>query len=250
MKKLRSHAFFIKGFTLPELIVSCGIIALIAVVVVFNHQKFNSNLELTNVAYRVALAIRQAQVYGVSVREFDGGSGGRFDVPYGISFYNTGGGDSQKSFVFFADSNPSLGNYPNLYDGPPTTGCNGGSSDECIQRITLGRDNIIKKVCARSNNFGGGCIPSTYNAAPFCQSINTFNIVFKRPKSDPIITASRVIDGTNRPTTGPCGPTTDLFICLEAPTGRQKAVHITSAGQISVEDVVSESPTGNGICIF
>lgn len=237
-----------KGFTLPELIVSCAIIALIAIVVTYNHRRFNGDLELTNVAYRIAVSIRQAQVYGISVREFDNGSGGRFDVPYGVSFYNTGGGDSQKSYVFFADSNPITGNHPNLYDGP-MSGCNGGSSDECLERITLGRDNIIKKVCAASSSGGGGCIPSTYNLPPYCQYINAFNVVFKRPKSDAIITASRVIDGVNMPTAGPCGPPTDLFICLKSPQGKNKAVHISTAGQISVEDVWSGSTSGSGACL-
>lgn len=244
-----------KGFTLPELLASIAIMGIIMTVVIYNHRQFDSQLELTNVAYRVAISIREAQTYGVSVKEFNDSSTRRFDVPYGISFYATN--FNEPSYVFFGDSNPNLTDHSLVYDGPVVTGCAGGASDECIERINLGAGNTIKKVCAYSSTplsggEGAACIPSGGNTSGLYQGINSLNVVFKRPKSDAIITASKVMNGSNIPVTGATQPLSDMFICLQSPQGKNKAVHVSSAGQISVEDVVF---TGNleinsSVCFF
>ena len=65
--KLRS-----RGFTLYELLISMAIIVLVAGIVIYNHKRFETDIEITNVAYRVALELRQAQVYGISVKQFSG----------------------------------------------------------------------------------------------------------------------------------------------------------------------------------
>lgn len=230
-----------KGFTLVELLASLAIITIILSVVIYNHREFDSQLELTNVAYRVAVSIREAQVYGIGARELNGS----FNIPYGVSFFNNGSLDSKKTYVFFGDSNPPnpvFGEHPNVYDGPVNTGCDGGATDECIERITIGAGNVIKKVCAYSllqSSSDGFCIPVPFNypGNPVYIGGNSLNVVFKRPKSDATITLSKVMSGTNIPVIGP-EPLTDLFICLQSPQGSNKAVHVSSAGQISVEDAV------------
>ena len=96
-----------KGFTLVELLVVVSIIGVISTVIVFNHKKFNDNLEITNLSHDVALYIRQAQVYGVSVKELKDISlteEERFDTPYGIHF-DIKLAVNNKSFIFFADKN-------------------------------------------------------------------------------------------------------------------------------------------------
>ena len=72
-----------KGFTLVELLVSIAIFSVITTMAVFNNSQFNSSVLLTNLAYEVAISIRQAQVYGVTVRK---NSAGSFDSAYGIHF--------------------------------------------------------------------------------------------------------------------------------------------------------------------
>jgi prepilin-type N-terminal cleavage/methylation domain-containing protein len=259
MKKRRPLSLlFSRGFTLIELMASIAIISIILTVVIYNHRAFDSQLELTNVAYRVAVSIREAQVYGTSVKEFNDNSVRRFDVPYGVSFYNTN--LQELSYVFFGDSNPNLGDHPNTYDGPINTGCvgasgaNGDTPDECIERITLGGGNMIKKVCAFGSSLtsGGACIPMSgnYLGDQAYLGINSFNIVFKRPKSDAIITAAKTINGISTPVLNAIEPLRDIYICLKSPEGKNKAVHVSTAGQISVEDVLSAGTPGSGQCYF
>src|SRR3990167_11377146 len=61
-----------RGFTLVELIVVSAIILLITGFVMFQQAKFNSATLMRSLTYSVALSMRQAQVYGTSVREFSG----------------------------------------------------------------------------------------------------------------------------------------------------------------------------------
>jgi prepilin-type N-terminal cleavage/methylation domain-containing protein len=89
------------GFTLVEMMVVMTLVTILATVIIFNHQKFNDNLELTNLSYEVALSLRQAQVYGVSVKEFKEGTTEeqRFGTPYGVHF-NSRTSVLQKQFIF------------------------------------------------------------------------------------------------------------------------------------------------------
>lgn len=261
MKKRRSLSLlFSRGFTLVELMASVAIIGIILTVVIYNHREFDSQLELTNVAYRVAVSIREAQVYGTSVKEFNDNSVRRFDVPYGINFYLAPGNtDSKKTYVFFGDSNPNIGDHSGTYDGPVTTGCvgvsgtSGDTPDECIERITLGGGNVIKKVCGFSASRNGGvCIPGlggNYIGDPAYIGTDSFHVLFKRPKTDAIITASKRMSGINTPITTAQEPLADIFVCLLSPQGKNKVVHVSSAGQISVEDAAVGNLSGNGICL-
>ena len=65
----------LKGFTLIELLVTVSMFIIITSVVLVNFPSFSSKISLDNLAHEVALAVRQAQVFGVSSREFGVGSG-------------------------------------------------------------------------------------------------------------------------------------------------------------------------------
>ncbi len=54
------------GFTLIEFIVIISIFAIVASIALFNFSGFNSNISLSNLTHDVALAVRSAQVYGIS----------------------------------------------------------------------------------------------------------------------------------------------------------------------------------------
>src|SRR3989338_6906440 len=72
-----------RGFTLVELLVTLSLFVVLTTIVLFSQQKFNGSILLTNLAYDVALTIRQAQTFGVNVREnVNASSGEEFKTPY------------------------------------------------------------------------------------------------------------------------------------------------------------------------
>ncbi len=97
LMKLRTHAVNV-GFSMVELMISIGIFMLITGILLANFPSFSSKISLENLAYEIALSIREAQIYGLSVKQF--GTGG-FDYGYGIHFDNT----DYNSFILFADIN-------------------------------------------------------------------------------------------------------------------------------------------------
>ncbi len=87
-----------KGFSLVEVVVSVGIIALVAGIVVGGHSEFDNSVDLTNLAYEISLTVRQAQVYSTTVRESSQGSGD-FSGGWGVHFDH----NHPTWFVLFAD---------------------------------------------------------------------------------------------------------------------------------------------------
>ncbi len=74
------------GFTLIELIVVIGIFTVITAVAFVNQGQLNSSVLLTNTAYETALAVREAQVYGLGVRKNEINSSNEYDGEYGVYF--------------------------------------------------------------------------------------------------------------------------------------------------------------------
>lgn len=143
-----------KGFTLIELLVVISLFVALTTIALFSQSKFNGSILLTNLAYDVALTIRQAQSFGVNVRE----ASGSFQYAYGVHF------DTNKNqFLMFVDSNDNSG-----YNGSWT--CNGGA-DECIESYSIKRGNKISGLCV----------------GPSCTVTNTLDIIFKRPNPDAYI---------------------------------------------------------------
>src|SRR6185295_20368 len=97
------------------LVVVTAIIAIITGLILVSDATFGGKVLLENLAYDMALSIRQAQVYGISVQRFNT----TFNAPYGVHFDTT----SPSSYNTFADvfgattNNPSNGMY-----GCPTPG--------------------------------------------------------------------------------------------------------------------------------
>jgi type II secretory pathway pseudopilin PulG len=148
-----------RGFSLIELLVVTGIFIVIAGVVLANNSRFQSSVLLGNAAYDVALSIRQAQVYGLSTREF----AGEFQVGYGIHFAGP------TEYFLFAD----LGLTKNKrYDA---------DVDQIVQTYTLGRGHTILRFCGIASDQSEHC---SDNAA----ALTHLDIAFLRPNPDSTIT--------------------------------------------------------------
>ena len=148
----------VSGFTIIELIVTTAIFALITTLMLVKDSQFNNSVKLGNLAYEIAIAVRQAQVFGTGVKEFGSGN---FNVGYGIHFDIANG----KNFVFFADEN---GN--GSYDG----------STEMIELINMRGNNFVSKFCVFRSNGDETC----------SESDSKLDVIFKRPNHNAIISTN------------------------------------------------------------
>ncbi len=158
------HTKNIKGFTLAELIVTISIVTIMSTVVIFNYSTFSDNLASSAAQQEIAIAIREAQSFGVNVRE-SAVSSGRFDYAYGIHFDPL---DPSTYYVFVDRVDAPFGNgviANNQYD--VGSGC-GSSSTECVEKFTLRNGVKVSKICDPSS----------------CYNNKTLDIIFLRPNPD------------------------------------------------------------------
>jgi len=167
------------GFTLVELMVSIGIFIFLTALVIANYGSFNDDTLLTSMAYDVALAMRDAQAYGLNVQAFN--SSNNFNYPYGMDFASS----NSNSMTFFADSYPSRGN--NSYgDGVYTS-----SSDSAITVYTFARGGLTKCLYATNST------PPSPNPCPTTGNTTaSLDITFRRPNPNAIIRANGVTTGS------------------------------------------------------
>jgi prepilin-type N-terminal cleavage/methylation domain-containing protein len=97
------------GFTLIELLITIAIIGIMTALVVIKYGSFNSAVLLKSQVYEMALNIREAQVYAISVR----GEGNAFRSSYGLHFET----DTPNVYFLFLDDEDTT---PVLYDTSPT----------------------------------------------------------------------------------------------------------------------------------
>ncbi len=202
------------GFTLVELLVSVAIFALMTALVVAKYGAFNQSIFLTNLAYDVALTVRTAQTYGLSVKST--ATTGTYSSPtyaYGVtigtdSISCAGSSSNATQFLMFTD----IGTTPNAI-------CDAG--DTLVSTYALKRGATVYQVCAG----GSSCTPGS----------GRLDVTFKRP--DPKATICFNSSCTH----------SFAQIVLKAPDGTTKAVEIRSTGQISVTDgSVQDAQQGGG----
>src|SRR3989344_725432 len=191
--KTKRH--LLRGFTLVELVVIAGIISIVSAVLLTNNNLFGGNIILTNLAYDVALSVRQAQVYGVSTRATTLGS---FTHAYGVHFKLTGGPSS--SYIFFVDANNNR-----IYDNPP--------ADTILQLIEVPPSYALTKICGDAG------------AGEVCGTTGTIDVSFLRPSPDALIQGN-IESGASQ-------TFMNARVELTNPSGRTKSVLISSTGQIS-----------------
>src|SRR5579872_625888 len=96
------HSSLRRGFTLVELLVVVAVITIITAFILFSQNKFDSSTLMRSLAYSVALSIRQAQLYGVSVRA-DTATGATNPFAPGYGIYMSSGDLSH--YYIFSDLN-------------------------------------------------------------------------------------------------------------------------------------------------
>jgi prepilin-type N-terminal cleavage/methylation domain-containing protein len=162
MSKAKNQQIFTRGFnrrkssaafTLVELLVSVAIFTLITTAAVFNNAQFNGNVILTNLAYEVALSVRQAQFYGITVKQ---SSTNTFDAGYGIHFDTA----TPAAYLLFEDKPTPDKTY---------------SAGEALETYTLRKGNTISKICV--SNVSRTCLSPG----------STADISFIRPNPDAYI---------------------------------------------------------------
>ena len=170
-----------KGFTLVELLITISIFVILTGVVLFSQSKFNSSILLTNLAYDTAVTLRQAQTYGINIKEFNTGSGAGKFSPYGVHFDKS----ALNSFILFADlddiNSDGRPEGNGVYDGATST-CQAKSvdpsvKDGCVNRYNIKQGNYIVDLCKGDVALGIKTCSSN-------ESINKLDIVFKRPDPD------------------------------------------------------------------
>lgn len=153
-----------KGFTLLEIVISITIFAFLTVLLVVKYGSFNKGILITNLAYDVALTLRNAQSYGLNVKSVptDGSNySNTFDKAYGVHFDSTS--QNNKKMIFFADLNDN-----GKYDSTPT--------DEKISLYNIKNDFSVVEICIGANS--SGCTGTTFSI------VHKLNITFKRPDLD------------------------------------------------------------------
>lgn len=190
------------GFTLTELMVTMSIVSVIMAVILFNYSTFNDSLTTAAAVQEVSLAIREAQAYGLSVREGSVGSGD-YSKGYGISFSR----NDPYNYYLFRDADG---------DGRNNTAYN-SCTGECIQKVPLRNKVRIFAIC-------GSILTANACAA---QGATSVHITFIRPNPEAIIklyTAANVLISTNY----------RGMITFYSTRNKSKTVTIEQTGQIYV----------------
>ena len=205
-------------FTLFELMVTISIFVILTTVILINNSRFKSDLEVTNLAYEIALAVREAQVYGINVRaEMVDES---YEYAYGIQFLasqeptpDTNPPEERTFFDLFVDINGD-GHY-GVTDGIEE---NGYFEERYILRGQI----KIKAVCSPEGS-GWDC------------DRGSTDITFKRPDPEAKIIVRNTAGGGWQ-------NVNKIRIVIESPKGIQRAIEVKSTGQITVlQDFVVES---------
>lgn len=188
-----------RAFTLLELMVVGAIFAVLSAIVLANNSRFGNLIVLQNLAHDVALTIREAQVYGISVQRCDTSKVAnctdlnRFNVGYGMHFME--GSD----YELFADAN---GN--GIWD-----------AGETVKALSLTSGYRIENLCS-SQSCG----------------LTRLDILFKRPEPDACIS----VNGAVTLNQGACISSVERgSFSVKSNRDDEVRVVVEKSGQISVQ---------------
>jgi prepilin-type N-terminal cleavage/methylation domain-containing protein len=206
-----------RAFSLIELMVVIAIFAIISGVIMFNYGRFSSNMIVTNLAYEAALAVRQAQVYGISVKKTT--EGAKFDASYGVWFSES----DKQNFYLFSDKDGDK-----MYDKPLIVG---DPDLELEESFGFNGSNIIKNFCV-TNSVG------TRTCSSVSSELQYLSIIFTRPDPEAKIYAFN--SASNR-----SGPYSKAEIMFTMARGDKIArMTVTNTGQMSIDscnDIIGDT---------
>lgn len=202
-----------RGFTLAELVVVIAIMIIVTTVVLYNYQNFNSTTLVTNYAYEVAFAIKEAQVYGLSVLS----AGNSFQQGYGIHFDNNSL-NSPANFFLFADM-------PLATSSPVGDGIFASTTDSRVKTYNFVGNYKVAKFCA-FNSAGNSTCGSTVG-----QEINnSLDITFVRPNPDArIVIYDKLLNKQDKMSRA------EITIVSPQNASTTKMITVYSTGQISIK---------------
>jgi type II secretory pathway pseudopilin PulG len=195
---------FSRGFTVIELLVVTAIIILLSGVILASSNRLGGRVLLQNLAYDVALSMRQAQVYGVAGRR-DGSA--TYSPGFGMHFDM----DQPKSYSLFSDTLTHDGIYEPTEDISPSP-------------FNIGRGFVIKRLCAPAGTALLDCTP-----------VSRLDILFVRPEPDAFISTEGTpfaFDSKDHVVGTAAFPS--ARIVLSSPRGDMMSVIVSSNGQINV----------------
>lgn len=86
VKSYKLPYFSSRGFTLIELMITVGIFVFMTALIMAKYNNFYSGTIFKNMAYDIAITIRQAQSYGISVKADSNSNSASFNKAYGVNF--------------------------------------------------------------------------------------------------------------------------------------------------------------------
>ena len=200
------------GFSLIELLAVTGVMALVSGVILVSNSKFGGKVLLQNLAYDIALSIRQSQVYGIAVQRFGTNT---FSAGYGVHFDIS----SPSNYILFGDAITVNG----LYDCPTP-----GSVNTCeqVEATTITNGFRIYQLCATLTTGG----------TEDCTSFSGLDVLFKRPDPDAWISV-KPSSGTFTSciTVGSTACYSSARIRVRSPRGDLSSILIDQNGQITVQ---------------
>lgn len=210
-----------RGFTVTELLVSIAIMLIITTMVVSNQKQFGSGAVLKNIVNNISLTLREAQIYGISVKQIGthtANTTNAFSSGFGLHFnINATPTGDNTAYIFFVDKDPNLDpkvapNPDNMYGSGIS--CPTVSTSECLDKIVLGQGHTVSDICT----IRSGTEECFYNS---------LDITFKRPA----VEASLIFDANQ-------GNSSGLNVaCVEisAPDGKKNSIVVYTTGQISIK---------------
>jgi prepilin-type N-terminal cleavage/methylation domain-containing protein len=201
-----------QGFTLVEMIVSLGIIAIILGILVAGQSTYTAEATLRNAVDEIEVNLRTAQTYGISVKGLQiANSPTQFDIPYGLSVKNWQ--SDETLYVFFADVSKNF-----IYNGDRVN-C---PSVECVELIRLPSTVVVNRICFNTPVYGAE------NCQAGGNTNRTADITFLRPQIRADIRVVNQSGGTTIPT---------RFVRIELrsiSSGLTRSVCVFTNGQISI----------------
>ncbi len=152
------------GFTVIELLISLAIFAVMTALLLSKYGTFNQGVLLKNLAYDVALSIRNAQSYGLNVKSASRNTND-FLLPYGVHFST----NQPTEYAFFVDLDHDY-----VYDAEDNDTT---TIDEKLSKTSITRGSKIDSLCIDSG----------------CTAVNNLDIIFDRPNPNAIIRGNEKI---------------------------------------------------------